>query len=231
MAMGLDAVEMIMEVEEHFGITITDEEAQGLYTVGDVVSVILKRVQAAASERCFCLPAFLALRRATRDVLRDDRVRIRPGDRLVERLSATERQELWKRLPTLLKAGAPLLVYPTPVRLILGASVALVTAGAAVIWSKVGLGPASVFLLCSLVPLAVIALSPNPCRTVPPEGWRTFGEITRHIAGSMAATKKWNLPDSESVLAELRPIIASWLGVEESKVVPEARFIEDLHWG
>lgn len=37
---SLDLVEMIMEFEERFGQTISDEEAQQLRTVGDVVDYV-----------------------------------------------------------------------------------------------------------------------------------------------------------------------------------------------
>jgi acyl carrier protein len=43
---SLDLVELIMEFEEKFGETISDEEAQGLRTVGQVVDYIEQRMGA-----------------------------------------------------------------------------------------------------------------------------------------------------------------------------------------
>jgi acyl carrier protein len=43
---SLDLVELIMEFEEKFGETISDEEAQGLRTVGQVVDYIEQRMSA-----------------------------------------------------------------------------------------------------------------------------------------------------------------------------------------
>lgn len=37
---SLDTVELIMEFEKEFGITIPDEKAEGINTVGDAVSFI-----------------------------------------------------------------------------------------------------------------------------------------------------------------------------------------------
>jgi len=43
---SLDLVELIMEVEEQFGWTISDEEAQQLRTVGQAVDFVEKRMAA-----------------------------------------------------------------------------------------------------------------------------------------------------------------------------------------
>lgn len=37
---SLDAVELVMDVEDEFGISFTDEETQTLQTVGDLVKLI-----------------------------------------------------------------------------------------------------------------------------------------------------------------------------------------------
>lgn len=37
---SLDVVELMMELEENFGITISDEEAMKMSTVGDIVNYI-----------------------------------------------------------------------------------------------------------------------------------------------------------------------------------------------
>lgn len=41
--MGLDGVEMIMEVEDEFGITIPDSDASEMRTVGDLVFCFWRR--------------------------------------------------------------------------------------------------------------------------------------------------------------------------------------------
>lgn len=40
---SLDAVELVMELEEEFGITITDEDAKSIATVGDAIRFIQTR--------------------------------------------------------------------------------------------------------------------------------------------------------------------------------------------
>ncbi len=44
---SLDTVELIMEFEKEFGITIPDEKAEGIKTVGDAIAY----VEAAAAEK------------------------------------------------------------------------------------------------------------------------------------------------------------------------------------
>lgn len=41
---SLDLVELIMELEDHFGVKISDEEAQALTTVGAAVDFIAERI-------------------------------------------------------------------------------------------------------------------------------------------------------------------------------------------
>lgn len=46
---SLDRIELMMACEEEFGIEISDEDAERLITVGDVVGYLTRRVGAAAS--------------------------------------------------------------------------------------------------------------------------------------------------------------------------------------
>ena len=39
---SLDVVQMLMSLEEEFGITVSEDEANGLKTVGDIVALVEK---------------------------------------------------------------------------------------------------------------------------------------------------------------------------------------------
>ena len=42
---SLDCIELIMAIEEKFGIEIPDEDAEGIATVGDISRYVEKRIQ------------------------------------------------------------------------------------------------------------------------------------------------------------------------------------------
>jgi hypothetical protein len=62
--MGLDIVEMVMELEERFGVEITDEQLQQLRTVGELHALIRSQLaeKPSGSGACFNLLAFCRLR-------------------------------------------------------------------------------------------------------------------------------------------------------------------------
>ncbi len=53
--MGLDGVELVMAVEERFGIEITNAEAEKIITPGMLVDLIYSKVE--ATDRSICQPA------------------------------------------------------------------------------------------------------------------------------------------------------------------------------
>jgi acyl carrier protein len=49
---GLDSVELVMAFEEEFGLTIPDEVAEKLITVGDVYTYLKDRLRTAPEGYC-----------------------------------------------------------------------------------------------------------------------------------------------------------------------------------
>lgn len=52
---SLDVVEMIMTIEDEFEIEISDEDAEKLLTVGDVVDYIQRRLQAVSQQQTYAI--------------------------------------------------------------------------------------------------------------------------------------------------------------------------------
>ena len=61
--MGLDGVELVMAVEEKFGITISDDEASNAFTVGDLKRLVRAKLEIAASAGCLTQRAFHLIRK------------------------------------------------------------------------------------------------------------------------------------------------------------------------
>jgi acyl carrier protein len=60
--MGLDSVEILVNVENAFGITISNYEAEKISTVGDIHNVVWRNVQGRQSMRCRSQQLFYRLR-------------------------------------------------------------------------------------------------------------------------------------------------------------------------
>lgn len=60
--MGLDSVEILVNVENAFGITISNYEAEKISTVGDIHNVVWRSVQGRQSMRCRSQQLFYRLR-------------------------------------------------------------------------------------------------------------------------------------------------------------------------
>ncbi len=228
--MGLDGVELIMEVEEHFGITITDDEAGSMHTVGDLVAMIQSRADAASSSKCLSFPAFLSLRRLVREVVGDNSIRIRPSQSVADRLSHEHRRQLWRRLPELLGCEPRALQYPRSIRAILNILslllIAIAFRIAAIDWRMLPL------TLCIAIALIILLhYATTSLRVVPHNKMEAIGDITRLIVGRTAITNDLDLATDSTIFDEIKPIVMDILGVDAGEVFLEARFVEDLGVG
>ena len=229
--MGLDAVEIVMDVEDHFGISIQNTEAEGVRTVGDLITLIQSRIETAHRSTCPTLASFLRLRSSVREIATDDTLRIRTGTRVVEVLTRSERQRLWRRLDDFLGSAPPGLRRPPALRKLLVCLVIATFFFAISAAASIDLAILPLTFAFAAVVTLVLHFATVPFRVYPPDTLTTFGAIARRIAGVTVATKQLHLRSDDAILDELRPIVVDTLGVDGSEVVPTARFIEDLGMG
>jgi len=226
--MGMDSVEIVMDVEDHFGISIQDSEAEQVQTVGDLVALVHARLAAAQREYCPTLPAFLSLRRATRVALADESARLRPRDAVTTILSPTQRRALWKQLPDLMGTSPrPLRRSTLMGRILVALSLAALLL-AVISALAIDLRTLPLTIFAAVGAIASLHFVTVPFRSIPPDGWMTFGEITTKLVGVRVATKMIHLRNDDEILNELRPLLVNVLGVDACEIVPPARFIEDL---
>lgn len=255
--MGLDFLDVVVSLERRFGVTISDQEVAGLRTVEDIVGLLEGRVQRREAVTCLSLPWFLKLRRLTRDVAGDNQLVVRPSSPVAEVLTPEQRKQLWKRLPDLLGKKPQDLERPHSIGLLifLGFLVEAVL-GLAVLsmldrpllFGLVGGAYTSwwVFLLTRpqnltswlLVGLLegglgvwLVILMTRPLKTHPPEGYKTFGEITQRLVAREAATVGFPSGSAELIRIELAEVLSQVVGVDPDEVTMDARLIEDLDMG
>lgn len=229
--MGLEAVELVMDVEDHFGISIRDTEAETIRTVGELVSLIQSRLVAARQTPCPARRAFLSLRHCVRGVTGNERLRIRPRQLVTDVLDNPQRRELWAQLSTLLGTTPRGLRRPPWLRRTLGATSLALLVAAIIYALKIDVATLPVTLAGVGIIVSLLWILTLRCRTIPPHEWSTFGAIALKVTGVVAATKRVTLETKDEILNELRPLMVNVLGVDADEVEPEARFVEDLGLG
>ncbi|MEM6770468.1 MAG: phosphopantetheine-binding protein, partial [Bacteroidota bacterium] len=61
--MGLESVEMVIAVEDRFGVTIPDEAAEKIETVGSLYEFLLSVLKSTPGDRCKSQHVFYRIRR------------------------------------------------------------------------------------------------------------------------------------------------------------------------
>lgn len=104
--MGLDTVELVIDVEDEFGIKIDDEDAPNILTVGALVRYVARKKGLRVQEvrqpdplpYCASARAFYSLRRLLMSEFGAARHSIRPKQRVFEHVPYAERTALTKQL-------------------------------------------------------------------------------------------------------------------------------------
>lgn len=103
--MGLDAVEIVMEIEEAFGITLEEGEAAKMATPRDLVEAVCRKVGQADSPGCLTQRAFQLVRKSLMIRLGLRRAEIGPTVPLATLVGKERRAGLLQELAEDLKTG------------------------------------------------------------------------------------------------------------------------------
>ncbi|WP_276979538.1 hypothetical protein [Flavobacterium filum] len=98
--MGLDSVEILVEVEKTLGIGISDAEASQISTVGDFHESAWKHVQnkRPLADRCFSQMTFYKLRQKFAETINTDKAAFRPDQQIETIFPKENRRILWSNL-------------------------------------------------------------------------------------------------------------------------------------
>ena len=113
--MGLDGVQLVMEIEERFGIDIPDEDAAKIITVGDLYQLVFSKLTGTKTDRCLTSAALYRLRRGFVEGLGMSRGEIAPSLALEVILPRKGRRGKWRLLQQAAPVEVPDLQFPKSV--------------------------------------------------------------------------------------------------------------------
>jgi len=245
-AMGLDAVELVMRTEDEFGISLTDDEAAGATTVGDLYQLVLSKLDLTPS--CPSSKAFYRTRQTLVACLDVPRRSIRPSSDLELLFPESTRKRMWHKAAESIELEFPELQYPSRWRerfwkLGAGISAFIVLTFSTIIQHRFE-GVVSlfaiwipVFALWMIMFAAIhsaLERHATPLKTELP--CPTAGDLSRLVLTANyqyfppAATQNSAIT-KDFVWKKLVDIICDQLQVRPEEVVPNASFVEDLGIG
>ncbi len=233
--MGLDSVELVMDVEDRFGIRLADHECSRVRTVADLAALVIARLPR-GTEVCPSAQAFYRVRRLLLWHKPLARSAIRPSTRLEEAGLADDR-DLWARLRKA-EPAMPLRVLPrwaetTASSLMLG-SVVLVAAIFVVFASFVDFMTAVSFTIVTVfvvIPVHLWIVNPILNRfSVVPAHIATVGDLAKRVMSPVlpGETSGQRLIAQLDVLRTVREITAEQVGKPLDEIRPETDFVKDL---
>ncbi len=231
--MGLDAVEILMDIEEEFGISIAEEEI--LPTMGSVHDYLLEKCGVRnRSGGCPTRSAFYRVRRVVAKIFRVDPRTLRPKTEVLPLIGRWHRERTWRRLEEELGLELPKLENRTGAGVSWGAALAggigFVIATALSRDPSVGIA----FALVALIPGVLIGFAIGLCWI--PTVWRpcrTLGGVARSVVAINycefhPAVEPNADVEGDPIWERLCKVIVDQLGVERESLRRETDFVKDL---
>jgi acyl carrier protein len=238
--MGLDTVELVIEVEKAFDIAILDADAERIATVGQLYEFVLAKLPLQQTTRCPSAAGFYRFRRALIAQFGVDRQDVHPARLVAQLVPVGARRSSWQRLGERLEWRLPSLVRPA--WMIRGLQLLVLSWLAAVIsslgwagafsWGAFSSAIAVWFLSSILLSCAAFRLT-VPFATEFPRDCVTVREMVQSALGLnydriKSKSQGW---DRQEVWECLRAIIVTQLGVAPEDVVESASFVNDFGAG
>ena len=96
--MGLDSVELVLEIEEQFGIELKDEEVTTTNTPRKVGDLVFSKLKATDESICQSQRAFYILRNAFIKIFKLDRKSITPDMKFRNLIPETREKDIWQQI-------------------------------------------------------------------------------------------------------------------------------------
>lgn len=231
--MGLELVEIVMEVEQTFGIIVSDDDAPQIRTVGELHEYVLDWRERERQPECPTGRVFRDIRRVLTATTSVSKQAVRPSTELKTILPPGTRRRVWRRLEQdvsgrLSRLRLPFRLGPIVASLCFVAGVV----GIAILMPHVGMANAIVLgVPATLATSLLIFFVTRPLAVVFPPGVVTVGDlVTATLPPGYEEALKQPMTDQE-VWEKLQGIVADILGLNVEDITPSARFVEDLGAG
>jgi len=232
--MGLEAVEIVIAVEEEFDIAIEDDEASAVRTPNDLFDLIATKVKSSHRSGCRSQKAFGIVRRRITEMTGVARSSVRPDCELEPLLAGGDIQAFWTSLNINLGDRAlPRLDLPPFLDVLLFSAVIASGSSASI---AMGIATSNAFLLFCAFFLAgglvgwLFDRATSNLRRIPPRGTKTVGELCSQL---VARTPRLFLNEAgwgdREIRETTRAIIGTVLGI--SDFPDDADFVQDLGVG
>jgi acyl carrier protein len=231
--MGLELVEIVLRVEETFGVIVVRDDDFEIKTVGDLHRYIVARRAEQRQHGCPTARAFREIRRVLLETTSTPKQAIRPSTKLAAILPLRICRRVWKELDKELPGQLP--VLSLPYRLgpkLAGLCVLAGLVGTVIVAPHIGIGHALVLgATATLLTLLLIFLVSFPFAIAFPRGVVTIGDLAiASLPPGYEDALKQEMTDQE-VWERLREIVAETLGLKVEEILPSSRFVEDLGAG
>ena len=222
--MGLDTVELVMDVEDAFDIRLPDDECCRMRTVGQLADCVLDHLAAKPNDRCMTAYAFRKVRRVIVGAFGRPPAEVRPNTAVAQIDPSPGRRSLYARLREELDWSKELFINNMTALLLFTPVIA------AIAWLVAMMQPVAVQVaVVSIVSFLWIALAwsqrPRPFVV------HTLGDLTHSLlrGNYIRVTEAADRDAEERVRIQVRAIVAETFGVNVARVNDSLRFVEDLN--
>lgn len=229
---GLDSVELVMDVEDRFNVKLPDADCQRVRTVADLAALVIMQLPKTEGV-CPTARAFFQFRTLIVTHAVRERGRVRPKTRLSD-LFPPDSRRLWKALRKQDRRMPRLVATPRADRIILWSGAITAFAwlmASAALWGSHG---ALIAVPLSMSAFAVglwafTSIGEYLSLHFPP-GIETVGDVARLIAPieMQQGNPGERLVAQQRVLDEVRRLTAQQLGLPLERVQPTSDFVKDL---
>ena len=230
--MGLDAVELMLEVEEEFGLCLEEDAIVGFRTLGNLHDYLLERCEGRRRTDCPTRSAFYRLRQAIGQVLGISPRSLKPSTPLLPLLGTWGRRKTWRRLERHLALDLPPLVGRKGVGTAWGGFVVPLLVFVAVTALTRDICVASGGAMIGMVPGVLLGYAVGVLlEPTVDSSFQTIGGLTRVVAAlNDREFRVGDAPSTENdpIWDRLCRVIVTQLAVRRETLSRDTRFVEDL---